>query len=88
MHFVLCCGVVDLNFFASLNVLESPHAQAAEIEKAIGYTTMVYESDGLVPAEDMSPFANLQGPSGGRKKSVFSVQVDQNLVPVNRNDGQ
>ena len=87
MHFILCGGVVDLNFFASLNVPESPHAQAAEIEKAIGIATMVYVSDSLVPAENMFSFADLQGSSGGRQESVFSVQVDQNLVPLDRSQG-
>jgi len=73
VHFVLCDGVVDLNFFAALNVPESPHAQAAEIQKAVGFATVVYVSDSLFSAEDMFPFADLQGSSGGRKKSVFSV---------------
>jgi len=73
VHFILCDGVIDFNFFASLNVPESPHAQAAEIKKAVGFATVVYVSDGLFSAEDMFPFADLQGPFGGLKKSVFSV---------------
>jgi hypothetical protein len=73
VHFVLCDGIVEFNFFARLNVPESPHAQAARIKKAVGFAAVVYESDSLVSAEDMFPFADLQGPSGGRKKSVFAV---------------
>ena len=88
MHFVLCGGVVDFDFFACLNVPESPHAQAAEIKKAVEFATVVYVSDSLFSAEDMFPFADLQGPSGGREKSVFSVQVDQNLVAIDRNEGK
>ena len=71
MHFVLCGGVVDFNFFAPLNVPESPHAQAAEIKKAVGLATVVYESDSLVSAEDMFPFADLQDVLVGERK-VFS----------------
>jgi hypothetical protein len=41
MHFILRGGVIDLNFFAYLNVLESSHTQAAEIQEDIRFAAVV-----------------------------------------------
>jgi len=41
MHFILCGGVVDLDFFACSNVLESSYTQAAEIQKDIRLAAVI-----------------------------------------------
>ena len=64
MHFILCGGVIDLNFFACSNVPKRPYTQAAEIQEDIRFAAMVQVTNCLFPSECMLPFTDLQRPFG------------------------